>query len=147
MDKKQILKAAIKKEVEAHDLYADMAERTDNPGARSLLEDLAEEEDGHRQLLEGLSAEEIDKFTPPEKRDLKLTEHLKSKPLKENSSLQDVLVHAMEREKRAREFYETMAQSTDGKTWSTLFGKLAKMENTHKARLEEFYEEVFLQEM
>ena len=147
VDTLQILKTAIRKEVEAHDVYADTAQRTDNPAVRALLSELAAEEARHRELLEGLPPEQADAFTPPEGRDMKISDHLEAKPLGAGSGLQEVMVHAMDRETAAREFYLAMADGAADPELKGLLEKLAAMENAHKARLEELYEDVFLREM
>ena len=41
MKPSDVLSLAIKKEMEAHDLYTNVAQRTDNPAAKTLLEELA----------------------------------------------------------------------------------------------------------
>ncbi len=48
----KILKAAIEKEIEAYQAYREAAQRANDPEARSLLEQLALDEVGHREVLE-----------------------------------------------------------------------------------------------
>lgn len=147
MDTQEILDLAIQKEVEAYDLYTGASEKTDNPGAKKLLDELAEQEAYHRSLLEGLPPEQADEFEPPKEKDRHISEHLESRPLGPDSSLQDVLIHAMEREEAARKFYAAIAENAESADLRSLLEKLSTMEDAHKARLEDFYEEVFLQEM
>ena len=147
MDKQEILNLAIQKEIEAYELYTAAAEKTDNPGAEKLLNGLADQEQYHRRLLEGLPPEQAAEFEPPKERDRHISEHLESRPLGPDSSLQDVIIHAMEREEAARKFYQHIADNVEDPELHSVLEKLATMENAHKARLEDFYEEVFLQEM
>ena len=76
-----------------------------------------------------------------------LAQYLAPKPLAADSSLQDVLVHAMKREEEAMVFYLTMAEQAAQDDLRVLLEGLSEMENSHKARLEAFYEDVFMQEM
>ena len=147
MKPSRLIRIAIEKEIEAYELYTNVARRTDNPAAKALLQELAAEEDKHRALLEGLKPEQVQSFKPPRLRDLQITEYLSAKPLGPDSGLQDVLIHAMKREQRAREFYEAMGGATQDAALRTLLEKLATMEKSHKARLEALYEEVFMREM
>ena len=142
-----VLSLAVQKEIEAHELYANVAQRTDNPAAKALLRELAAEEANHRSLLEGLRPEQVTAFKPPRAlQDLKITEYLQATPLGPESGLQEVLIHAMKREEQARDFYQAMAGATQDDQLKRLLEKLATMETSHKARLEAFYDDVFLRE-
>ena len=124
MDAAEVLSMAIAKEIEAHDLYSGVAERTDNAAARTLLRDLAREEAGHRAALENLSPEECVSFAPPAGQDLKIADYLRPVPLSPDSGLQEVLIHAMKREEEARGFYEAMATEAAEETLRNLLRKL-----------------------
>jgi rubrerythrin len=147
MNAEEVINLAIRKEIEAYELYTGVMERVDNPGAARLLKDLAEQEAYHRRLLEGLPPEQAGQFTPPREEQRHISEYLESRPLGPESSLQDVLIHAMEREEAASQFYSTMADSVDEAELRSLLEKLSTMEEAHEARLEDFYEDVFLKEM
>jgi len=146
MDVRDVLNAAIDDECAAYELYASTAGRAGNPAVRSLLLALADEERGHRELLESLDADRIQAFTPEARQDLKVADQLSEKAIREDSDLQDVMIYAMHKEQEAREFYARMSLALPDAELSGLFHKLSVMENTHKARLEELYEEVFLRE-
>ena len=146
MEPQQIISLAIEKDAEAYALYADAAARAEDSGATTLLRELAAEEARHKELLEGLSAEKVGEFRPPQAHDMKITEYLEGKPLATGSTLQDAMVFAMKREEQARRFYEAMALSARSGELADLLTKLAAMETGHKAKLEALYEEVFLRE-
>jgi len=146
MDPEQVLAMAIEKEKEAHELYAGVAERTKDPAVRTLLGELAAEEASHRATLTGLTPEAASAFKAPVGRDLNIAEYLEPKPLGPESGLQDALIHAMKREEEARAFYQAMAGAVSDHGLRSLLRELAAMENGHKARLEAFYEDVFLRE-
>jgi rubrerythrin len=146
MDARDILNAAIDDECAAYELYASTASRTDEPAARELLLELAEEEKRHRELLEEVQPALADAFQPESRPDMKLSDHLQERPLSEDSDLQDVVIYAMHREQQARDFYARMSLAMPDRDLSRLFHNLSVMENAHKARLEEFYEQAFLRE-
>ncbi len=146
MDATKALDMAIKKEVEAHTLYRSVARKMDDPAARTLLAELAEEEVRHRALLEELTGDQAASFKPPQGRSRNIVNYLTSKPLRADSSLQQILVYAMKREDEARAFYQTMARAADNADLRALLENLSAMEDSHKARLEILYEDVFMQE-
>lgn len=147
MKPSDVLSLAIRKEIEACGLYTNVAQRTDNPAAKTLLHELAAEEARHRSALEGVPAEQVEAFNPPSAgQDLKIAEYLEPRPLGPDSGLQEVLIHAMKREAEARDFYATMAAATEDAQLTDLLEKLSAMEGSHKSRLEAFYDDVFLRE-
>jgi rubrerythrin len=148
MDAGTVLEKAIQKEAEARDLYRQTGERAENPAVKTLMADLARQEATHKQMLESLPEDQAAALVPVgDKPDLKISDHLESKHLSPDSSLQDALTFAMQREEAARNFYSTMAESVDSGELKALMEKLAGMERTHKTRLEELYEDIFLREM
>ncbi len=53
---REIIEFAIEKEIGTHDLYTMCGQIAKYSGAKELFDDLAREEEGHRKLLENLSA-------------------------------------------------------------------------------------------
>ena len=146
MNAAKALDKAIRKEIEAHTLYTSVARKMDDPAARGLLTELAEEEVRHRVMLEDLPKDQAASFKPPQGRSRSVASYLTSRPLRQDSNLQQVLVYAMKREDEARAFYQTMARAAANGDLRVFLEKLSAMEDSHKARLEILYEDVFLQE-
>lgn len=141
---KEIIDFAIKKEIEAYDLYSGIAKSSNNLAVQKLLEELANDELGHKEALEDLSrAEEILNFDIEKVQDLKLSDHLKSTTIDEDSSLQETLVFAMKEEKGAYELYTRMAKAAQTEKNTSVFQKLAQMELIHKNKLETLYDDMF----
>ncbi len=141
---KELIQFAIKKEKEAYKLYFGFAKKTENPAAKKLLEELAEEELGHKKILQNLSeTESILNFQIKPVQDLKLSDHLVGHTIDENSDMQAVLIYAMKAEKVAFELYTKMAEAALDDQNISLFQKLAQMELSHKNRLETLYEDTF----
>jgi rubrerythrin len=146
MDVEEALGVAIEKEIAAYQLYARTAERADDPALKSLLAEMAGQEDRHRELLQGIDPAQCGAFQPEERRDLKMAEYLEKRPLRADAGIQDVVLYAMHREQEAREFYAQMAESVADSEVAGLFRQLSSMENSHKARLEELYEAMFMRD-
>jgi rubrerythrin len=142
---KEIIEFAIKKEIEAYDMYSGIAELSNNPAVKKLLSELANDELGHKEALENLNrAKEILKFDIDVVQDLKLSDHLATPPsIDEESDLQEALVFAMKEEKSAYELYTKMAKAAETKENETVFQKLAQMELIHKNKLESLYDDMF----
>ncbi|MHA2088618.1 MAG: ferritin-like domain-containing protein [Promethearchaeota archaeon] len=143
-DIKEIIEFAIKKEIEAYELYSGSANKTKNPAAKKLLEELAEEERGHKSILQNFSkADEMLNFKLEPVQDLKLSDHLLASPIDENSDIQAVLTFAMKAEKAAFELYTQMSKAAiEGKD-SKIFQNLAQMELIRKNKLESLYDDMF----
>ena len=146
MELRELIDAAISKEVAAHDLYAGTAEGSSDPAVKALLTDLARDEARHREMLEGLDVGNLGEFAPESGQDMGLTECMEDRPLSPQAGLQEVIIYAMHREEEARDFYAGMAGAVGEPSAAALFQKLAAMEAGHKARLEEQYEAMFLRE-
>ena len=141
---KEIINFAIKKEIEAYDLYSGIAKSSNSPAVKKLLEEIANDELGHKKALEDLSrAEEILNFDLEKVQDLKLSDHLQATTIDDDSSLQETLVFAMKEEKGAYELYMRMAKAAESEKNESVFQKLAQMELIHKNKLESLYDDMF----
>ena len=140
----EIIEFAIKKEIEAYELYSSIAKSTNNQSVQKLLDELANDELGHKEALEDLSrAEDILNFDIDKVQDLKLSDHLQVTSIDEDSSLQETLVFAMKEEKGAYELYTQMSEAAETEKNATVFQKLAQMELIHKNKLETLYDDMF----
>ena len=141
---REIIDFAIKKEIEAYDMYSGIAQSSNNPAVQKLLSELASDELSHKEALENLSkANKILNFDIDEVKDLKLSDHLQSTTIDEDSDLQEVLVFAMKEEKGAYELYTRMTKAAQTENNASVFQKLAQMELIHKNKLETLYDDMF----
>jgi len=141
-----IIAFAIEREKEAAEAYGRMAGLAKTPGLRELLVFLRGEEEGHRRLLEGLTADRIDRFAPARVPDLVITDYLVEETLGRDMSLQDLLVFAAQKEKKAVDLYTALARLASSSDQARLFEFLAGQERTHKLKLEAEYEKRVLPE-
>jgi rubrerythrin len=141
-----VLKWAIEREDHSYQVYSSVLDKIEDPGARALISQLAEEELGHKASLEVLDPSKLKDIHPQKIQDLKIAEYLKDRTLTEVSTLQDVLIFAMKREKEAHEFYTKLAEAVSDSEVKNILEVLAQEELRHKRDVEAFYDDVIYQE-
>jgi rubrerythrin len=78
---------------------------------------------------------------------MELTLMLEERPLDERATEQDVLINAIHEKKRIADFYCKMAEQCGGAPMEGMYRQLFREERDHLARLEEHYEDLYLQHM
>jgi rubrerythrin len=144
----ELLEAAMYKEVASQTLYLAGQKLTSDPGAISLMKELAEEETQHLKLLKRLKERGLsDKGYYLQKvPNLMLSQYLKGGDSLEGAGLQDTLTFAIKREQQSLEFYANMMGSLKDKSAKQICQRLAKAELSHKYKLESMYDDLFFQE-
>lgn len=143
----QAIKYAIGKEKEAQQLYARMANMSDDPVAKSFFVEMSHEEEKHEHMLITLKEKGVGsgiEFKQP--LDMQIVDYLKPAKFAEDMGYKDALVFAANREKEAAAYYEHMAAVVNDETAQELFTNLSKWEMGHKAKIEAEYEKHFMQE-
>ncbi len=141
----ELLDTAIYKEIASQALYTAAQSKTQDPGAKALLKELAEEEVKHAEGLKRLKEEGVEKQRWHRERvpDLKISEYLTGADTIEGAGLQETLVFAMKREQQAIEFYSKMTSVMRDEGAKQLCQRLAQEELKHKVKLEKFYDDLF----
>jgi len=134
----ELLLVGIKSEIEAEATYMKVAENVKNPFLKERLEFLAKEEGKHRAFLENLFKERYPgrRIELPEKSGIALPE---IRLYGEDGTMRDVLVvldDAMEAEKGAYEFYNSLAERFTDEKMRKIVKHLALMEMDHFQILE-----------
>jgi rubrerythrin len=144
-----VLTFAIRREHDAYELYMMFRNMVKDPGAKALLEDLANQELGHKNLLENaLKGGTIARIGGKKKiQDLRLSDYMVTEEVGPDSSPQDVMLFAMKKEEEAYNIYHMLLGNYEGTEIEELFSKLAQEELRHKETLEREYEEHFMQWM
>jgi rubrerythrin len=137
-------------ELESYTLYIETAKKAKYPGAKKLLEEIADEEKRHREyFLRGLEdpsnimMRTLDEDIP----DLKITDKLVKVPLDPQADYPQVLIFAAQREKTTHDFYVQIARKFKDTEIGKMFNNFAKEELRHKYLLEKEYDDVVLAEM
>lgn len=144
----ELLDTAIYKEIEAQALYIAGQKQAQDPGARSLMVDLAGEELHHSEALKKLKDRCLERsaWHPRKVPDLRISEHLTAAGSIEGAGLQDLLIFAMKREQQSVEFYSKMTGVMRDEAAKHLCESLAQWELRHKLRLELLYDNLFYKE-
>ena len=151
MTVEDILREAIQGEIESHLLYTEAADMVQADHVKQALNELAQEENGHKLALEKMLANpasisySVRKLQEETVEDYKIGDHLVAQPLGPNATFQDVCIFASKKEQQSHELYRNMAAQNEGET-RDLLEAMAKDELRHKNLVEGWYEEVIYQE-
>jgi rubrerythrin len=147
---KKVLEIGAEMELESYVLYSETAKNAKYPGAKKLLEEIAEDEKRHREyFIKGLEdpanlkMRTIKQDIP----DLKITDQLVKVPLDPKADFPQVLIFAAQREKVTHDFYVRIARKYKNTEMGKMFNSFAIEELYHKYLLEKEYDEVVLAEM
>ena len=140
---KEILKMAVGNEVEAYEFYRDAAAKMKDPAMKKTFMELADEESGHKVLLEGFLNNEMKDMKFSEEKDYKVAETVEApQALSTDMAFKDAIALAMKKEQEAMEMYQQFADASEGAKQKETFLELAKMEKGHKVRLEGIYTDI-----
>lgn len=144
----ELLETAMYKEIAAEAFYSAGQNNTNNPGAKALMKDLAEEERRHAQILKDLKERDWEKGQWRREKipNLMISEYLTGSDKLEGAGLQGTLVTAMKHEQEAVEFYSRMLSVLRDEEAKRLCERLVHDELKHKYRLEVLYDDLFYQE-
>ena len=147
MDEKkfeEIIRFAIDKEIKSYNFYADASKVAKYSGAKDLFSDLAQQEVGHRKMLEKLDIEKIAQAKIEKVPDLKISDYMVDAEFNPDMSYADILRKAMKMEERALKLYNDMKQENKDANLDKRFSFLANEEAKHKLRLEKIYDDEIL---
>ena len=110
---------------------------TDDPGAKALMKELAEEELRHSQMVTGLKERDWKKgqWHRENVANLMISEHLTGGDRLEGAGLQQTLIFAMKREQQSVELYSQMMSALRLKDAKRLCERLVNEELRHKQRI------------
>ncbi len=145
---KEILDIAVQKEADAHAFYSLALKIVKDLSAKELLKEFANIELKHRKILENFDLDKIDEqhHTIKQPHDLHISQYLIDTEITQDSTIQEVMVHAMKREQKAYEFYNDMAKIVTSVDVKNLFEELAAEELDHKVRIETDYDDIIYKE-
>ncbi|MFC1892877.1 ferritin family protein [Chloroflexota bacterium] len=141
----ELLDTAIYKEIVSQAFYMAGQDRTQDPAAKALMKELAEDELKHSQRLKNIREEGPEKqhWHREDVQNLMISEYLTGGDTLEGAGLQDTLVFAIKREQQAVEFYSKLMGIMRGETAKHLCERFVQEELKHKLRLEILYDDLF----
>jgi rubrerythrin len=134
-DKKEMMLAAIKSEIDSRDVYLQLAGKVDNGYLSDKLRYIAEEELKHRDYLESIYMMEFQENVPdlPRKSPVPLPEVKVDQPYIQAS---DIMAQAMVAEQAASDFYGSLSGRFEDEDIKKTLTYLARMEIGHYRLLE-----------
>lgn len=141
-----VIAFAIEREKEAAAGYGRMAGLTTTPGLKELLLALKGEEEAHRELLEGLTEAQLKEMAAGFRADLRLVDFMVEERLSTDMTLQELLIFAAQKEKKAVELYTALSRMAKNPAQRGVFEFLAGQERAHKLKIEAEYEKIVMPE-
>jgi rubrerythrin len=151
MTAEEILREAIRGEVESYEMYTRSVDLVKAEHIKGMLRELAQEELGHKVALEGMLADpgqlewQITELKAAPIQDYQIGDHLVARPLGPDSTFEDVCIFASKKERESHELYRDLAGQSAGPV-RDLLEVMSKDELRHKNLVEGWYEEIVYQE-
>jgi len=140
----EVIRFAIEKEIRTFDLYTMCGQIAKYSGAKELFEELAEEEEGHRRLLENLRLERVAQTKLEPIPDLRISDYLIDVECRPDSSYADILRLVMKNEEHSVKLYDDLKKSCRDENLEKLFDFIAHEETKHKLKFEKIYDDEIL---
>jgi len=142
---KEILDFAIEKEKEAERLYDEASEIEESASARETFRELAGEERKHRELLESIEKEGVEKslsgYSMKWINNIRRSDYLVDIKYYKGMPYRDILILAMKREEKSLKLYNDLLKQSAIEPHKKLFSLLSQEEAKHKLRLETLYDD------
>jgi rubrerythrin len=135
---RKIIAMAIANEIAAHDFYKSICEKIKDSNLRSIFEELAEDELKHKIFLEGFLTG-AKPFHFAEVMDYEVAKTIEKPKASIDMKPYDAIGLAMKEEEEAMQMYQALANSSTSPNQKEMFLTLARMERSHKVKLEELY--------
>lgn len=149
MQPSELVQQAIKFEEEAFAFYDTAARTVKSAQAKTMLNELAHEEAGHKTKLEEMLKKGLSWAKPggkpTETVNLHIGDFLMPAKLTEKADIQDALTVAIKREQASYDFYSGMAKAVATGA-RKIFDFLATEELKHKNKVENIYDQVVNQQ-
>lgn len=141
-----ILDFAMKEEQKAVDFYTSLAANARTADMKSIFEQFAREEVGHKARLKEIRSGGLFDLPSEKVSDLKISDYLVNVEPSPDMGYQDALILAMKKEKAAFKLYIALADRSVSADIKEVFLTLAQEESRHKLRFEIEYDEYVLRE-
>ncbi len=139
-----VVNFAIDKEQKAMEFYQKCADRAKNPGIKKFFQEMAAEEQRHRDMLKELDVLGISDVQLAKVEDLRIGDYLVDVQFYDEITYQEALTLAMKKEEKAHAFYSGWKNKCMHEKTSKLFELLAQEEMKHKRTIETIYDDQIL---
>jgi rubrerythrin len=137
----EVITFAIRKEAEAYNLYTTYGQKVNDPAAKSMFAELAQQEKRHREILEGVTKKEVETYKLEKIPDMRISDFIDDQTFSPDMDFASALRLAIKREEAAFKLYHHLAEGTEDGELKKLFSVLSQEESKHKLRLENQYDE------
>ncbi|KPL03118.1 MAG: hypothetical protein AMJ90_03950 [candidate division Zixibacteria bacterium SM23_73_2] len=137
----EAIRFAIRKEQDSVTMYDTYANKVENPGAKRMFQELAQEEKKHKSLLEEVTQKDVEEYKLTQIPDLKISEYSEEEEFKPEMNFQEALLLAIKKEENSHNLYNNLVNGTDNPQLKKLFQALAQEEAKHKLKLETEYDQ------
>ena len=147
MDEKkfeEVIQFAIKKEIGSVNFYTRASEVAKHSGTKEFFLELAEEEKGHRKLLEDLTMGKVAEARMESIPDLKISDYMSDVEFRPDISYADIIRMSMKSEEQSLRLYNDLKDSNQDTELKKLFTFLAQEEAKHKLKFEKIYDDEIL---
>ncbi len=135
----------IEKEKEDIQLYENASELEESASAKKTFQELAEEERKHRELLENIEKEGVEKSLSNYNMNLinniRRSDYLVDIKYEKGMPYRDILILAMKREEKSFKLYNDLLNQSKIEPHKKLFSLLSREEAKHKLKLETIYDD------
>jgi len=138
---KEVVTFAIRKEAEAYNLYTTYSQLVKNPGTKVMFQELAKEEQKHRETLERVEKKDVSEYELKKIPDMKISDFVDEQEFSPDMDYASALRLAIKREENSLRLYNHLTAGTENQELEKLFSALAQEESKHKLRLESEYDE------
>jgi len=139
---KKIVEQAINEEVVASIFYQDASNKVEDPYLKKMFAQLAEDERGHKRILEKILTSDSIKQYFKDSVDFKVSETVDKPALTTKMKPADAIALAMKNEEYAMRQYQQMADVCDDSEKKRVFEDLAAMERGHKQKMEKAFVDI-----
>ena len=141
---KDVIDFAIEREEDARDFYLQCRDKIKTRALKDFFQELADEEDNHRNLLMQRDVSNVKEFEPAQVQTLQLSDFMVDVSFSPDMNYQEALTLAMKKEEKAHAFYSAWQDRCDDSETTKLFAFLAGEEMKHKRKLEDVFDEDIL---
>jgi len=138
---KEVITFAIRKEAEAYNLYTTYSQLVKNPGTKVMFQELAKEEQKHREMLQRVEKKDVSEYELKKIPDMKISDFVDEQEFSPDMDYASALRLAIKREESSLRLYNHLTEGTENPELEKLFSALAQEESKHKLRLESEYDD------
>jgi rubrerythrin len=143
----EAVKTAIQMEIDGKQYYLKAAQSSGNETGRKLFQQLAAEEDRHREKFEEIfkgfqkkNAWPVINITPHDGKEIRTLFAGASRSIKASNTEMEAVQTAMAMENKTRDFYQEQARKSSFETEKKYYEILVQEESVHHSLLSDYYE-------